>query len=174
MTTTQAAGITKPAAANATALMSMPDSKECADATNDAAERADRAKAEHGSAGRDDRSPMPITAAQMQGPMLGARSVRHGYSPLRLHLVEEAVNLVCVISLVDGSPSKRRFREPHQESGDYASSNAPRQRPGRHRPHPSDSRGSRREDLKTGYGKRLQRSSEDDSARHRRGSAVTR
>lgn len=34
----------------------------------------------------------------------------------------------------------------------YASSNAPRQRPGRHRPHPSDSRGSWREDLKTGYG----------------------
>jgi len=117
MTTTQAAGIAKPATANATALMSMPDSKECADATNDAAERADRAKAEHGSADRDDRSPMPITAAQMQRPMVGARSVRHGYSPLprccppisgkcRLHLVEEAVNLVCVISLVDGSPSK--------------------------------------------------------------------
>ena len=40
----------------------------------------------------------------------------------------------------------------------YASSNAPRQRPGRHRPHPSDSRGSWREDLKTRYGKRLQRS----------------
>lgn len=58
-------------------------------------------------------APRETTAARLLFP----RRVRHGYSPPprccppisskgRLHLVDEAINLVCVISLVDGSPSK--------------------------------------------------------------------
>jgi hypothetical protein len=83
------------------------------------------------------------------------------------------LSTLCVISLVDGSPSKsdsanlitsqvitylQTRRDNVQEGSDLI--------------HPvAVVPGG---DLKTGYGKRLQRSFQDDSARYRRGSAVTR
>lgn len=97
--------------------MGTPDLNECDNAADDGAKHTDHAEADYGSAKRDDRGTIPITAAPMERPLVGARRVRHGYSPLRprcppvssecrLHLVEEAINLLCVISLVDGSSSE--------------------------------------------------------------------